>query len=380
MSIIAATENARSTDAALAEPTARPMDFHRRLPGYRATPLVDAGDLAARLGVNHLLVKDESSRLGLPSFKILGASWAICRLLEKRVGQSFDQASLEDIAVALQRHGPMTLVAATDGNHGRGVAHMARLLGMSSHIFVPANMVPARIEAIRGEGATVTVVDGTYDDAIEQSAAEESENRLVVSDTSWEGYEQVPRWIVDGYSTILWEIDAQLARRDLPAPDVVLVQIGVGAFASAVTRHYRRADLRQQPMLIGVEPESADCVRASIEAGRLVTLPGPHRSVMSGLNTGVPSRLALPELAGGVDLFLTITDHDIPQATRALHRTGVEAGETGTAGIACLMAIREDPAFNGRVATDANVLVIVTEGATDPTAYQRIIATSASGS
>lgn len=377
MSIIAATESPGGDGTALPEPATRPLEFHRRLPGHRVTPLVDAEGLAARLGVHKLYVKDESSRLGLPSFKVLGASWAICRLLEEHVGQSFDEASLDDIAAALEHHGQLTLVAATDGNHGRAVAHMARVLGLSSHIFVPADMVPARIEAIRGEGATVTVVDGTYDDAIERSASEASEDRLVVSDTSWEGYEQVPRWIVDGYSTILWEIDDQLARRDLPAPDVVVVQIGVGAFASAVTRHYRRAALARQPIVIGIEPESADCVRASIEAGRLVALPGPHRSVMSGLNTGVPSRLALPELSAGVDLFLTITDDGVPAATRALHQAGVEAGETGTAGVACLMAMRDDPALDGRVPADANVLVIVTEGATDPAAYDRILAAAA---
>lgn len=375
MSIVASADNARPADPSLPEPATRPLDFHRRLPGYRPSPLVEAPGLADELGVGRLYAKDESSRLGLPSFKILGASWATIRLLEDRLGKPFDDdATLEDIAVALEPLRPLTLLAATDGNHGRGVAHMARLLGLSSHIFVPADMVPARIEAIRDEGATVTVVEGTYDDAIERSAAEAGDHRLVVSDTSWEGYEKVPRWIVDGYSTILWEVDAQLDEQRLPAPDVVIVQIGVGAFATAVTRHYRRPGLARQPLLIGVEPDTADCVRASIAAGELVTLPGPHRSVMAGLNAGVPSQLALPELAEGVDLFLTISDDPVPEATRALHRAGIEAGETGAAGIACLMAIRADSDFAERIPSDANVLVIVTEGATDPVAYQRILA------
>lgn len=374
MTVLARTDNSPRASGALQVPSQEPERFHRQLPGYAPTPLVDAAGLADELGVGRLYVKDESSRFGLPSFKIMGASWAVVRALEERLGEPLPAgADLDGIARALAPLGRLTLVAATDGNHGRAVARMARLLGYASHILVPEGMAPARIDAIRSEGATVTRVAGTYDEAIERSAAEAADDRLVISDTSWDGYEQVPAWIMDGYSTIFWEVEDQLAATGAPPPDVVLVQIGVGAFATALVRHYRRSGAPSEPLIVGIEPEGADCVRASIAAGRRVDRPGPHRSIMSGLNAGTPSQLALPELSRGIDLFLTVADGGIVGATQALHRAGVEAGETGAAGVACLKAMRDDPALTGRIPPDANVLTIVTEGATDPDAYRRIL-------
>ena len=174
--------------------------FHRSLPGYQPTPLVESPRAARELGVARVLVKDESSRFGLPSFKVLGASWATHRAVGDR----------RDVA----------LVCATDGNHGRAVAWMARRLGLPATVFVPADMVAARREAIAGEGARVEVVDGTYDEAVERAAALASDDVLVIQDTAWPGYETVPRWVIDGYATIGAEIDAE--------PDLVAVQIGVG--------------------------------------------------------------------------------------------------------------------------------------------------------
>src|SRR6185437_13836038 len=154
------------------------------------------------------------------------------------------EATLEEIStfdelrerVASAR--PLTLVAATDGNHGRAVAHIAAMLGLQARIYVPADMVPARIAAIEGEGATVTVIDGGYDEAVARSAQDAGERRLVISDTSWPGYERVPAWVIEGYSTIFAEIDEALARAGRPQPDVVVVPIGVGALAAAAVRHY----------------------------------------------------------------------------------------------------------------------------------------------
>src|SRR3712207_3750343 len=142
---------------------------------------------------------------------------------------------------------------------------MAALLDFQAHILVPAGIAQARIDAIGGERPTVTVVEGSYDDAVEQAAALADERTLVISDTSWPGYEQVPRWVIDGYSTILWEVDDEQARRGEPGPDLVAVQIGVGAFAAAVTRHYRRPGVESSPRLVGVEPTSAACLLARSE-------------------------------------------------------------------------------------------------------------------
>src|SRR5918993_508129 len=286
-------------------PDRAPLRFHRRLPGYEETPLVDATDLADSLGVGKVFVKDESSRLGLPAFKILGASWAVYRALEERVGNDGfrDWETIDDLKAKLEPLRPLTLVAATDGNHGRAVARVARLLGLGAKIFVPRDMAPARREAIAGEGAEVVVVDGTYDDAVEISAEAEG---FLISDTSWPGYERIPSWVIEGYSTMLWEIDDELERRGEAGPDLVVVQVGVGAFAAAVTRHFRGPRRARRPKLLGVEPASAACLLQSVAAGRIVSVPGPHDSIMAGLNCGRPSLVAWPTVSRGIDVLLAV--------------------------------------------------------------------------
>src|ERR687897_2930688 len=205
-----------------------PLRFHTRLPDYEETPLVDAPALAEALGVSKVLVKDESSRLGLPAFKVLGASWAVYRALEKRLpeGAFGDWETVEELEEKLESLRPLDLVAATDGNHGRALARVAGLLGLGARIFVPEEMVDARREAIAGEGAEVVVVRGTYDEAVERSYEEAGERSLVVSDMSWPGYERTPAWVIEGYSTMLWEIDDELERRNETRPDLVVVQVG----------------------------------------------------------------------------------------------------------------------------------------------------------
>jgi diaminopropionate ammonia-lyase len=195
-------------------PTRDPLAFHRRLPGYAPTALREAAGIARDLGLDRLWVKDESERMGLPAFKIMGASWAVYRAIQQAMpDQDGDWRTLDDLARQLEPLKPLTLACATDGNHGRAVARMARLLGLGAHIFVPADMAPARRAAIAGEGARVTVVEGTYDDAVARSAEEASERTLIISDTSWPGYEDVPRWVIEGYSTIFWEVDDELRGR-----------------------------------------------------------------------------------------------------------------------------------------------------------------------
>jgi diaminopropionate ammonia-lyase len=362
---------ARSVDPGpFGEPTRDPLGFHRRLPGYEVTPLVDAPGLADRLGVARVLVKDESRRLELPSYKILGASWAIYRevvdVFELQPGAWHDLAGL---AAALRPAGSLTLSAATDGNHGRAVARVARLLGWKSHIYVPVGTAQARIDGIASEGATVTVVDGTYDDAVARAAQDARRRTLVISDTAWPGYDRVPRRVVEGYSTIFWEIEEQLARQDLPQPTAVAVQMGVGSLAAATVLHYRTGD-RTRPRLVGVEPADAACVLASVRAGEVAEVPGPHRSIMAGLNCGLPSPLALPLLADGIDDFVAVEDDAARQAMRDLAAAGVESGESGAAGLAGITALAGTGAAPG---PDETLLLISTESATDPDAYEAIV-------
>jgi diaminopropionate ammonia-lyase len=351
----------RRHDGNGAAPAVRAAAFHRRLPGYEATRIVDAPALAAELGLAKLSVKDESRRLGLPSFKILGASWAVYRLLVGRLGNEPEWTDLSSLRTALVPLGPLTFVAATDGNHGRAVAHIARLLGYPARIFVPAGTAAARIDAIEGEGAPVTVIDGTYDDAVRASAALAADDVLVVSDTSWDGYTEVPRTVIEGYATIFAEADEQLAGSP---PEVVVVPMGVGALAAAVVAHYSAS-----ATVIVVEPLSAACGLRSAEAGSPVLVPGPHDSIMAGLNCGMVSIIAWPVVSAGADVFVAIDDAAAESAMRSLADIGIVAGETGAAALGGLQAVVADGTIDlaGR-----RVLVLCTEGATDPLAYRRI--------
>jgi diaminopropionate ammonia-lyase len=256
---------------------------------------------------------------------------------------------------------------------------MARLLGVDAEIYVPKGTAEARIAAIEGEGARVTVVDGDYDAAVATAAATAAERRLVIADVAWPGYEQVPSWVVEGYGTIFWEVDDQLAALGADGPDVVMVPVGVGALAAAAVRHYRRRGLERRPRLIGVEPLAAACVLRSLLAGRIVTVPGPHPSIMAGLNCGTPSVVAWPSLRDGLDAVVAVADRRARQAMRDLAAAGVVAGETGAASLAGLAELTAGPdAQQVRRATglgaDARVLLLCTEGATDPDAYRRIVA------
>jgi diaminopropionate ammonia-lyase len=330
--------NPRATAPARSEPAAAadPLAFHRSLPGYAPTPLVEARSAAAALGVARVLVKDESNRFGLPAFKVLGASWAAYRALRERDGE-------RPAALRERLGGRPRLACATEGNHGRAVAWTARLLGLPARVLVPADTVAARREGIAGEGAQVEVVDGSYDDAVERAAALAGPDTLVIQDT---GDGEVPRWVIDGYATIGAEIDVR--------PDVVAVQIGVGSFAAAIVRSFAGA------RLIGVEPVAAACALASAEAGERVEVPGPHDSVMVGLSSGRPSPVAWPVLAAGIETFAAIADERAHAAVELLAREGIVAGESGAAGLAGLLAFRDRLALPA----DATVLVINTEGRT----------------
>jgi diaminopropionate ammonia-lyase len=281
------------------------------------------------LGVAELLVKDESQRLGLPAFKALGAWWAIHRALQDR---------------------PTTteLVTATDGNHGRAVARMARTLGLKAHVFIPAVVSERAIEAIRSEGAVVTIVDDSYDAAVTAAADAAIGEALLIQDSAWPGYEVIPQHIVDGYSTLFREIDVE--------PDLVVVPMGVGSIAQAAVTHYRSGSVT--PALLGVEPASAACVTTSLQAGELLTVP-TGQTVMAGLNCGTPSSLAWPVLRAGLDAAVTVEEHEATSAVQDLGRAGISSGASGAATLAGLRAARELLPLTG----DSTVVLISTEAA-----------------
>jgi diaminopropionate ammonia-lyase len=306
------------------------------LPGYAPTPLREVPAVAAELGVGRVFVKDESARMGLAAFKVLGASWSVHQVLSRR-----------DAA------GPVTLMAATDGNHGRALAWMARLLGQRAHVFVPGGVHPTAVAAIAAEGAQVTEITGTYDDAVRiaAKAAREPDAELV-QDAGWPGYEEVPGWIVDGYSTLFAEVDEQLAAAGAAGaagteraagaagtagPALVAIPAGVGSLAQAAVTHYRSRPGPGAPSLLTVEPGSAAGVLASLVRGELGTV-ATGETIMSGLNCGTPSRLAWPYLRDGLDAAVAVANSEAAVAARDLAGYGIPAGPCGGAALAGVRA------------------------------------------
>jgi diaminopropionate ammonia-lyase len=227
-------------------------------------------------------------------------------------------------------------------------------------------------------------VHGGYDDAIRRSAQDASDRCLVISDTSWEGYEEVPAWVIEGYGTGFDEVEEQLDGRE--PPDVVAVPVGVGALAAAVVRHYwsSRVSADARPRIIGVEPTSAACVLESVAAGEIVTLDHPQDSIMAGLNCATPSLIAWPAVSRGIDAYVAVPDARVPEAMRLLGADGIVAGETGAGGLAGMLALTHDaPLQDARRAlgldAGSRVLLLCTEGATDPEAYERLTASAAEG-
>lgn len=312
--------------------------FHRALPGYVPTPLVELPSLAAELGVDRLLVKEEASRLGLPAFKILGASFAVARLLTVRLGES-GALALDDLRERLDGSG-LALAAATDGNHGRAVARVAALLGLRSVISVPVGVSTAATKAISAEGATVQLLDMSYDDVVKHVAESADEQTLVVQDTSWPGYTDIPNWIVDGYDTMLAEVDDQLAEIGAEPPDLVVVPAGVGSLAHAVVAHYRRDGHR--PAVLVAEPETAASVTAALGAGQVVSVP-TGQTIMTGLNCGTVSEVAWPVLRDGLDASVAVTDTEARAAVLELADFGVDAGPCGAATLAAARGVLAIP-------------------------------------
>ncbi|MCQ9385464.1 pyridoxal-phosphate dependent enzyme [Brevibacterium moorei] len=297
-----------------------PYEFHRGLTGYAPTALVDLPELAQELGVGRVLAKDESNRFSLPAFKALGASWALHRALESRSGDARDRVSV---------------VTATDGNHGRAVAHFARLAGHPSRIFIPAGGVhPSAVMAIRAEGAEIVEVAGSYDDCVRAAAASASEQGdVLVQDTAWDDYRDVPTWIVEGYTTMFTELDAQLGILGAGEPDAVFVPTGVGSLLQAALAHYRARDAVPGTAVIAVEPSDAACVAASLRVGRPVSVDTPG-TIMSGLNCGTPSSLAWPFIHHGLDAAVAVADAEAVAAGHRLAEFGVAAGPCGAAALA----------------------------------------------
>jgi diaminopropionate ammonia-lyase len=350
--------------AAMAEAS---WTFHRGLRGYAATPLRRLAGLAGELRLASLAVKDESHRFGLNAFKVLGASFAMHHWLATH------DASVETV-----------FTTATDGNHGRAVAWVARQLGFRAVIFMPAHSVRARIDAIQNEGAQVVLVDEGYDAAVQlalQSAR--THEWIVIQDTATADYCEVPELIAAGYWTMARELEPAPHGPEHAEVDVVMLHAGVGTWAAAMVQYYWHRYGARRPRIVVVEPTAAACLLDSVRCGKPTPASGSLRTIMAGLNCGYPSIAAFATLRSSVDAFIAIPDQWAERAMRRLATPrgtdpAVVAGESGAAGVAGVMALMEDPAYAGvrehvGLGPGSRVLAWSTEGATDPVGWERIV-------
>lgn len=359
--------------------------FHKTLPGYAVTPLVNLSRLAVSLGIKDIYIKDESKRFGLNAFKGLGGSYAVAREIAKRLVLDPAKLTFAEIVspAAKDRVGTLTFITATDGNHGRGIAWIASLLGHKALVYMPKGSSLERLHNIQALGAEAYITDLNYDDAVRLANHTAGKSGgIVVQDTSWEGYEEVPRHIMQGYTTMLLETVEQLV--DV-RPTHVFLQAGVGAMSGAATCFLADYYKEQRPVITIVEPSKADCVYRTAKAGdgKLHKVGGPLDSIMSGLCCGEPCSLGWEKLSAYADNFISMPDEVAALGMRILASPligdgAVVSGESGAAGFGLAMAALRDSSLAWLkeklgLNKDSVILCISTEGDTDVANYRRIV-------
>lgn len=366
------------------EEAQRARAFHATLPGYAPTPLVRLDALAGQLGVGAVWLKDESKRFGLNAFKALGGSWAIANYLKDQLGLE-GVLSFERLQEALAGREPVTFITATDGNHGRGVAWTARVLGQKAVVYMPKGSAAERLENIRAQGAQAKITEYNYDDTVRMAARDAEKNGWVlIQDTAWPGYEEIPTRIVQGYSTLALEIVDQLQQMGEGAPTHLFLQAGVGSFAGAVLGFMVEAYGGEYPVTTVMEPDKADCVFQSARAddGQLHFVTGAMDTIMAGLACGEPCTVVWPVLNSYADAFVSCDDETAAQGMRLLGKPNggdpvVISGESGAVGAGLLERIMSGRYESLRRALGldetSRVLLISTEGDTDRENYQRIV-------
>ncbi len=348
--------------------------------GHRPTPLVSLPEISRQLGIASIALKDEGHRLGLGSFKALGGSYAVIRLVleeaTRHLGRDIDVDELknDDVKAIASR---MTVACATDGNHGRSVAMGAQLVGAKCSIFVHSGVSEERVAAIAQYGAEIIRVDGNYDESVREAArVADEKNWITVSDTSWPGYERIPGFVMQGYTALLTE-----ALRQMPElPTHVFVQAGVGGIAATVAGHFSVLFGDRRPFFVVVDPSRAACLFESARAGHPVKIDHPESTIMAMLECYEPSLVAWRILSHAADAFMTVEDEEAVDAMKMLANPkesdpAVVAGESGGVGLAALVRIASDKCLREQIGLDANsrVFLINTEGATDPKLYQRLV-------
>ena len=368
---------------------AKAQAFHRSFPQYNPTPLARLDGMAARLGLGSLCVKDESYRFGLNAFKVLGGSFAMGRYIAQELGRDVSEMTYGYLTSEKLREefGQATFFTATDGNHGRGVAWAANKLGQKAVVHMPKGSAKSRFDNIAREGAQVTIEEVNYDDCVRMAAAEaaQTEHGVVVQDTAWEGYEEIPAWIMQGYGTMAGEAAEQLRQQEIGRPTHVFVQAGVGSLAGAVVGYFANRFPTDPPKFIIMEAQIADCLYQGAKAGdgapRMVG--GDLQTIMAGLACGEPNTISWDILRNHAAAFLSCPDWVSAKGMRMLAAPvkgdpAVCSGESGAVGMGVVSAIMEDDGYKDlrealELGRDSRVLMFSTEGDTDPDKYREIV-------
>ncbi len=358
------------------------MEFHTSFKEYKPTPLVKLSNLADHLRVYSVHVKDESYRFGLNAFKVLGASYAmgmyLAEKLEKHIEDiDFNYLSLDSVK---RRLGDITFVTATDGNHGRAVAWAANRLGQKCVVYMPRGSSQIRLDNIRAEGAEAYIIDGNYDEAVRLSdEMSKKHGWVVIQDTAWEGYEKIPTWIMQGYGTIMEEIMEQIKEK----PSHVFLQAGVGSFAASMIACLLLEYGEDYPLVYIIEPEKADCIYRSILAEKIEKVEGDMDTIMAGLACGEPNTISWDIIRDYSDGALSCSDEVAALGMRIFANPlkddeKIISGESGALGMGILYYALKNEKFkelksNLNLNKDSSILIISTEGDTDPESYRDIV-------
>lgn len=371
------------------EHVAKARTFHQSFPQYTKTPLAKLDHMAKHLGLGGLFVKDESYRFGLNAFKVLGGSFAMANYIAKQTHRDVSELPYAVLtSEALRKEfGQATFFTATDGNHGRGVAWAANRLGQKSVVLMPKGSTPTRLENIVKEGADASITEVNYDECVRRAnaMAEQTPNGVMVQDTAWDGYEEIPSWIMQGYGTMASEADEQLREYGCDRPTHIFIQAGVGSLAGAVQGYFANRYPDNPPIVVVMEADCAACLYKGAKAadGSIRMVDGDMPTIMAGLACGEPNTISWDILKNHASVFTSCPDWVSARGMRMLAAPikgdpQVTSGESGAVGMGLLSAIIEQEEYSKlrdflKLDGNAKVLLFSTEGDTDPLRYKEIV-------
>lgn len=360
-------------------------NYHQSFPEYSVTPLTELPNLAKKLNVSQIYVKDESFRFNLNAFKVLGGSYAIGKYIKEKLNLPDEQFNCETILCddIKKQLGNLTFITATDGNHGRGVAWTAHRLNQNSVVYMPKGSAQERLDNIKALGAEASITELNYDDAVRLANKHAKENGwIMVQDTAWDGYEEIPLWIMQGYTTMAYEIIQQLGN---VRPTHLFLQAGVGALAGAVTGFFADYYKESRPVITIVEPDKADCIFKTAQAndGTIHTVTGDLSTIMAGLACGEPCTIGWQVLKDHADHFISMDDSIAELGMRTLGKpigndAKIISGESGAATIGFVTELLSNPQYKSLkeklgINESSVIICISTEGDTDKENYKRVL-------